>query len=127
MVLAVVRKPGRRFVAGVVTVGALALAASAAAGSATRPAVRLSRESPVTVRGTGFGSRERIHLTVRVAGRASWGKTVRAGGGGGFTARFAGRRIPPCRDYVISAVGAKGHTARVHRSRSEDCAQPPAP
>jgi hypothetical protein len=89
----------------------LALSSTAfAASSATRASLQITDAAPLTVRGAGFRSGERVKLLVS-AGRPL-SKTVKAGPSGRFTARF-GVRTTRGTAVVIQAIGSRGSRAMV--------------
>jgi hypothetical protein len=92
-----------------------AVAASAFAGG---DGARLSivGAAPLTVRGTGFASTERVRVTLRTTTRTVV-RSVRTGTGGTFTARFPGVWITRCGEAALTAVGARGDRARLVRHR----------
>jgi len=90
----------------------LLLAAPAVAGAG--PRLRIVGAAPVTVRGTGFVARERVHVTVRTATRTVV-RSARASAAGAFTVRFAGVRLGPC--AAIAARGSRGDHASVAQHR----------
>jgi len=103
----------------------LTAAAGAATSSQSRPTLRITVGAPLTLRGAGFASRERV--TVRVASdRTRTAKRLRASATGGFTVRFDGVSIYPCTITSIVAVGASGRAAAVKMPPAQ-CPQPPAP
>jgi hypothetical protein len=98
----------------------LLLAATAAGGVAapttavaTRPALRLSDETPVTLSGSGFRTNERVKV-VAVAGKRAvhW---VTAGTSGRFVTRFRGMDADACRGFTATAVGDRGSRATFKR------------
>jgi len=103
----------------------LTVAAGAAASSQSRPTLRITAGAPLTVRGAGFASHERV--TVRLTtDRLRAVKRLRATATGGFTARFDGFSVYPCAITSIVAVAASGRSAAVKMPPAQ-CPQPPAP
>ena len=90
----------------------LATGAGAAPGSTgDSPALRVTSERPLSVRGTGFDVREPVRVTVR-AGQRTWARDTHAGARGGFTVVFR-VRIDFCSAPVrIVAVGRSTGTVR---------------
>lgn len=89
----------------------LAPGAGAASATAAAPALRITSERPLSVRGTGFDAREPVRVTVR-AGQRTWARDTRAGARGGFTVVFR-VRIDFCSELVrIVAVGRSSGTVR---------------
>jgi hypothetical protein len=74
------------------------------AAPAARPALKLTRIRPVTVRGTGFKPGERV--SVRLEARR---QAVTASRAGGFTVRFG--QTATCAGGTIVAVGSRGSRA----------------
>jgi hypothetical protein len=100
-------------VAVVVLSGAVT-AVALAGGDGAR--LSIVRSAPLTVRGTGFASSERVRVTLRTTTRTVV-RSARTGPGGTFTARFPGVRITRCGEAALSAVGARGDRARLVRHR----------
>jgi hypothetical protein len=94
--------------------GAVTAAAAFAGGDG--PRLSIVGAAPLTVRGTGFASSERVRLTLRTTTRTVV-RSVRTGTRGTFTARFPGVRITRCGGAALSAVGARGDRARLVRHR----------
>jgi hypothetical protein len=81
-----------------------------AAGASARAAhVTVPSLSPVTVRGVGFRSRERVAITV--SAKSTHTKTVTASRLGAFRASFPGFSIGYCEAYTARARGNRGSTA----------------
>jgi hypothetical protein len=74
---------------------AVALAAPVASPGATRPALRIVRDLPLTLQGSGFRRGEPVRITVQMGERRLFAPT-RAGAAGAFTVRFAGVRLNHC-------------------------------
>jgi hypothetical protein len=90
-----------------------AVGGRAAAGS-VRPALRLTDDTPITFRGTGFDSDEHVKV-VTVAGKRAvhW---VTAGAGGRFVVRFRGLDANACRGFAATAFGDRGSRATYKRA-----------
>jgi len=88
----------------------LVLALPAAGAPPRRAALQLQATAPVSVRGTGFGAREQVALTL-VAGRVRGASTVRAKANGAFVARFQRARLGRCAEFTVRAVGRRGSRA----------------
>ena len=79
--------------------------------TAVSPALRVTSERPLSVRGTGFDAREPVRVTVR-AGQRTWARDTRAGTRGGFTVVFR-VKIDFCSAPVrIAAVGRSTGSVR---------------
>ncbi len=94
---------------------ALALAVPAAAkvaAAGTRPAVlKLAAPHPVSLRGSRFLAGEQVTVTAHSQGRTRT-RTVVAGDGGAFLARFANLPFDRCQGFRAVARGARGSLAR---------------
>lgn len=92
------------------TAALLALAGAAAALSATRPALSIRRDLPLTLHGSGFRAHEAVRVTVRM-GERRWARNTRAGLAGGFTVQFAGVALNHCATPLsITARGERSGT-----------------
>jgi hypothetical protein len=103
----------------------LTAAAVAAASSQSRPTLRITVGAPLTLRGAGFASKERVTVTVTANGTRA-AKRLRATATGVFVARFDGISVYPCAIRSIVAVAASGRSAAVKMPPAQ-CPQPPAP
>ena len=106
-----------RFVAAIF-LAAVTLSASANAESAAKPSIAVVDRAPVVVRGTAFGARERVRVTVssgllRVMQRTT--ATYR----GSFVVRFDGVRFTGCTGGTVVATGGRGNVARLKLSLRE--------
>jgi len=103
----------RRLAIFVLAVALAGVVTGSTSATATRPALRLSDDMPMTLRGTGFRSGEHVKVTV-VAGKRAvhW---VWAGSSGGFLARFQGMDANACRGSSAIAVGDHGSYAAFKR------------
>jgi hypothetical protein len=90
---------------------ALAVASVASAELSRQPAVAVVDRAPVTIRGTGFGTRERVLVTV-TSGILRAMQRTRATYRGSFVVSFDALRLP-CAGGTVVATGARGHVARV--------------
>ena len=113
--------PPMRFLLPAMLVGALLLPAASAAKA---PHLAIADGSPLTVKGVGFASHERIRVTVSLAGSSAHWATATATGG--FTVTFSAMTVDSCTAYVVRASGLRGGTA-VLRVRPPECPQPLAP
>jgi hypothetical protein len=97
------------------------LLAATAAGSlvggtsavATRPALRLLDEAPLTLGGTGFRANEHVKVVAVVGSRSV--RWVTAGSGGRFGVRFRGLGANECRGLTVTAIGDRGSRAAYRR------------
>ena len=89
----------------------IALVAVPGGVARSKPAIHVTRVIPITVKGTGFASRERVKVIVRIP--ATYRKTVTATGLGRFTATF---RIASgkCSSIRALATGNKGSRATAY-------------
>jgi hypothetical protein len=76
-------------------IAAAALTAPVASSGATKPALRVVHDLPLTLRGSGFRRGEPVRITVRM-GERRLRASVRTGSAGVFTVRFAGVRLDYC-------------------------------
>ena len=92
---------------------AFALASGAGAGVSASPAIRFVDLTPAKVRGTHFGARELVKVTLW-AGSISRVRTTRASTIGSFMVDFGTLDSKDrCSGSVsLLATGARGHTAR---------------
>jgi hypothetical protein len=97
---------------------ALGLAAAASADPQARPAIAVVDRAPVSVRGTGFGVRERVLVTVK-SDLLQVAQRTRATSRGTFVVRFDGVRLSPCTGAALVATGARGHVATLKLSLRE--------
>jgi hypothetical protein len=109
-------------IALVLTLFAALLPVGAVASSNTAR-IGFASVSPVTVRGTGFKSGERVAVTV--SSKVTKKKTVTASSRGGFKARFSGFSIARCQAYAVRAKGNRGSTA--FAKVIPECAPPAVP
>jgi hypothetical protein len=98
----------------------LAVAVLSWAGAAlasTGPKLSIRGLAPLTVAGERFAARERVTVTVRVAGRRVARRAVTAGARGVFRVRFSPfLAVDPCRgSIVVTAAGTAGSRASVRR------------
>jgi hypothetical protein len=89
-----------------VLVLAAVVAVPTVAGGSTPAKVHVAKLSPLTVRGTGFKSRERVRVIARPGGT----RRVRARSDGSFRVAF-GLPADRCNGLSVSAVGARGDRA----------------
>nr|HET7855530.1 hypothetical protein [Gaiellaceae bacterium] len=108
-----------RPVATIVALG-VALSVAATAPAAGGPArVRIVDLEPVTAQGLRFGAGERVRIMLNADRR--YVRTVRAGRGGSFSARFA-FYADACAAFNLRATGASGAVALVTRKLPAQCA-----
>ena len=87
------------------------------------PQLRVVRDAPLTLHGSGFRPRERVAVTVRMGGMALARRT-RAGAAGGFTVRWLSARLDPCAlPVVVRATGSFTGVVDADLGR-RDCAVP---
>lgn len=93
------------------------LVATATAATQGRPALRVLDEEPLVVRASGFAARERV--TLRATTREETiVRRVRAGTGGGFTARFENTAFDFCAGVTaLRAVGARSGAVTIRPTR----------
>jgi hypothetical protein len=111
-------------VAAVVAAAALALPGrrDGDASAARAASMRLVDFTPVTVRGRGFGARERVKVVVSFgAGRTRWVGRARASRSGRFTATVPAARLSRCSGFVIRAIGDAGSRAAIRRPQRPAC------
>jgi hypothetical protein len=102
---------------------AIALLLPLHAHGSLKPALRIADAAPLTLRGSHFRTRERVHVTV-LMGEKTLLRTLRAGALGGFTLRFAGVRLNYCAlPLVIRARGAVSGLV-LAKIPIRDCAMP---
>ena len=91
--------------------------------AASRPALRIADDLPLTLRGTSFRPGERVRVTVHM-GASTLVRTTRPGRRGGFTVRFAGVRLNYCAAPLT--IAARGTRSGVVRARIpiRECAAP---
>jgi hypothetical protein len=94
---------------------------SVAAQPAVKPAIAVVDRAPVVVRGTGFGSRERVVVTVR-SGIVRATQRATATYRGAFVVRFEGIRLGGCTASLL-ATGLRGHVAQLKLGLRE-CPEP---
>src|ERR1041384_8286967 len=106
-------------VALLLTLLAVLLPVGAGAAS-TRAHIGFASTAPVSVRGVGFKSGERVTLTI--SAKAIRKKIVIANARGAFRATFKGLIIPRCSPYGVQARGNRGSVAGV--KLFPECASP---
>lgn len=80
-----------------------------AAGSSRTASISFVSTSPVSVRGVGFKSHERVAVTVTT--RVLRTKRVTANARGAFRVTFRGFSVPRCQPYAVRAKGNRGSVA----------------
>jgi len=84
---------------------ALAVSVAFVVGAAQPPVVRVTRDAPVTVVGSGFREHESVRVTIVMGKRQFDGAEV-ASATGDFRIRFSGTRLDRCATpLVVSARG----------------------
>ncbi len=97
--------------------------AAAVHAAPSKPGLRLLAKSPVTLRGTGFHARERVHVTAAAGGMRQV-RTTTATRAGAFTVRLpASARLRP---VPRVAHDHRGRQARRHRAAEAPAAGLPA-
>jgi hypothetical protein len=91
---------------------------------ARAPHIAVADASPLTVKGAGFGSRERIRVSVSLPGSSAHWTT--ASTTGAFTVRFSAVSVDSCTAFSVHAAGLRGDTA-ILRIRPPECPQPLVP
>jgi hypothetical protein len=116
--------PGMRFRRlCLLTAMLLALAAAAAALGATRPALTIRNDLPLTLHGSGFRSGEAVRVVVEM-GEQRLVRGTHAGSAGGFTVQWAGVRLDYCATpLVITARGPRSGVV-LARIPKRECAAP---
>ena len=104
----------RRLAIVLLTIAIAGVASASTTAMATRPMLRLSDDSPMTLRGLGFRQGEHVKVTAAVGGKRAvhW---VWAGGAGGFVVRFRSMDANACRGSSAIAVGDRGSYAAFKR------------
>jgi hypothetical protein len=98
----------------VVVLLALVTLSTSVAGASARPArahVVVLDRSPLVVRGTQFVPLESVTIRVIVRGGPRYTKTLRAGTGGRWTARFRSVSLRRCESFFVRAAGGRGSKA----------------
>ena len=110
-----------------IALAAVALVPAATAGRQPDATLRVVDWTPLTVRGTGFASGERVVVTLRTGRPRAVSLTTRAGSSGRFRAAFGLLvAIEPCRGtIVVTATGSRGSRASVKRACRPPSAAPP--
>lgn len=106
----------------IIVCAALVLVPSLAAASGSRARVWISDRSPLAVRGSGFKAHEHVVVTAVAGGR--FVRSVNAGPGGGFVARWSSVSKLGCVTIVVRAVGNRGSIAN-YKVAGIEC--PPGP
>jgi hypothetical protein len=102
----------------VVASTAIAVAVVATAHGRTAPKLQILDRSPLVVRGTGFASRERVVVTVDVAGERTRRRVI-ATFRGSFTARFEDIELDACTGATLLATGRRSDIVRLKISLRE--------
>lgn len=97
----------------ILTLFVLVLAVPALGGT-RQPTLRVVDTTPLTVRGSAFGAREKVVVTVREEGRTVARRSLRSGTAGGFVAAFTAIAVHRCSwsDVIITARSARGAVAK---------------
>jgi hypothetical protein len=97
----------------------LATGAAAAPHAATEATLRVVKLKPLTIRGTGFDSGERVTLTLS-SGLTGHARVV-ATAKGVITVTFPRAKVTSCTTYAMRAVGASGTRATFKPVRKGSC------
>ena len=91
------------------------------------PELRLVRDVPLTVQGSGFDAQERVLLTLRSGRARAVRETARADARGRFRAAFdALVAVDPCRGTLsVTAAGSEGSRATWKRVCRPPSTRPP--
>jgi hypothetical protein len=96
-----------------ITAGSLAaLAVAASEGSAARPLLRVSDQTPFTVEGRHFLARERVTVTLYRNGRSVRTRRLMTSAAGAFRTALS-ETVDRCDRIMIRAAGARGSTAQL--------------
>lgn len=108
----------------IVIVGAVALAlvGAAATDAGTTPRLQVLDRSPLIIRGTGFGPRERVAVTVTVDGERTRRRVV-ATYRGTFTVRLDEIRLDGCTGATLVAAGYRSDVVKL-KIGLRDCPSP---
>jgi hypothetical protein len=89
---------------------AVSLSAAAATDATRRATLQLADRDPLTLKGSRFGSREHVRVTVTIDGRryVRWGRANRPGT---FGVRFGDVHVDRCSGFIARAVGNGGSQA----------------
>lgn len=90
----------------------LAVGSAAAGGdreASTKAKLKLTRGTPLTLRGTQFAPGERVRVVAVARTRIT--KRLNAGEGGAFVVRFPELWVDRCEGFSVFAVGARGSRA----------------
>jgi hypothetical protein len=94
------------------SLGVLLVGSGTASGDRNghKATLKLMRGTPLTLKGTNFGSRERVRLVV-VAGQRKTTKRLTAAPAGAFVVRFSEISVNRCKGFTAFAIGARGSRA----------------
>lgn len=100
---------------------------TAAWGNGSRPELRVVRDTPLTVAGSGFAAGERVRLTLRTGRARAFVRNAQAGSEGRFRTAFPLLvALDPCRGtIVVTATGSRGGTATWKRACRPPSTRPP--
>jgi hypothetical protein len=100
---------------------ALLAVTGASAGAAPKPRLALVSTAPLTVRGRGFHTDERVRVLLRQASRATVVNRLRADRYGRFTTTFGGVSLGRCGGFSVVAIGRAGSRATLKRPQLPAC------
>ena len=114
--------------AGLLVVALAALLLGPAGGARSAPELRVVRNVPLTVQGSGFDARESVVLTLRSGRARPVRETALADARGRFRAAFdAFVAIDPCRGTLsVTATGSQGSHATWKRVCRPPSTRPPS-
>jgi hypothetical protein len=96
---------------------ALAAASASVSGARTGPALKIRSAAPLVVVGSGFVARERVTITVRLAGKRVDARRLRAGAGGTFRLRFRTLLVTDTCSGSLLVLARGGAGSRASASR----------
>jgi hypothetical protein len=83
-------------------------------GPDAKPRLVVVDRTPLVVRGLRFRADETVLVRAIVRGKGGAAKSMVAGAGGGFTARFPSMWVRECAFLSVQATGSRGSRALVH-------------
>ena len=98
--------PGRAVVFAALLAVLFGAVATAAPAAATKASLRIVKLSPLTIRGSGFKSAERVTLTLSAGAKGTARGTATAAGT--VTVSFPKAKVTACTAYTLRASGAAG-------------------
>jgi hypothetical protein len=101
----------RSLVALAVVAVAGILAVAGSPGADSKPRLVVVDRTPLMVRGLHFRADETVLVRAIVRGKGRAAKSMVAGAGGGFTARFPSMWVRECAFLSVQATGSRGSRA----------------